>query len=47
MNTIPEVSQQKIGENSSDSISVDSGEDEHILNEVSDDYCSVKEMCTG
>lgn len=35
MNTIPEVNQPRNGENSSDSISVDSGEDEHILNEVS------------
>ncbi|KAJ6622508.1 Adenomatous polyposis coli protein [Pseudolycoriella hygida] len=31
---IPEVSQPKVVENSSDSISVDSGEDEHILNQA-------------
>lgn len=35
VNTIPEASHPRIGENSSDSISVDSSEDEHILNEVS------------
>lgn len=35
MNTIPEVSQHKIGEISSDSISADSADDENLLNEVS------------
>lgn len=35
VNTIPEVIQERIGEISSDSISADSADDEHILNEVS------------
>lgn len=43
MNTIPEMSQQKFGENSSDSI--DSGEDEQILNQVS--HWSIKHAYLG